>query len=180
MTPSVREAFIAALARRAQDHEGATRELLEARLAQLRAQSEASGSKSLLPLGLEGERGPLGRLADGFAARHANMDPTGPEVPGLSAGSAAQRELGTLRQFRGAWSRMFAEQRLRQTMEQVPPQAGPLNSHHLVHRALAVMQEISPAYLQRFVTQVEALLWLEQQQLPVVAPTQRQEKRKKK
>ncbi|MET4576100.1 DUF2894 domain-containing protein [Ottowia thiooxydans] len=180
MTPSVREALIAAMARRAQDHQGATRELLEARLAQLGAESESSVSKSLPPVSRSSERGPLGRLADGLAARHASAEPSGPDVPGLSAGSAAQRELGTLRQFRGAWSRMFAERRLRQTMEQVPPQAGPLNSHHMVHRALAVMQEISPAYLQRFVTQVEALLWLEQQQMPVAAPTQRQEKRKKK
>ena len=57
-----------------------------------------------------------------------------------------------------------AEQRLRQTLAQVPPQAGPLNSHHLVHRALATMQEVSPAYLQRFVTHVEALLWMERRQ----------------
>jgi len=44
----------------------------------------------------------------------------------------------------------------------VPPQAGPLNALHLLHRALVGMQAISPDYLQHFVAHVDALLWLEQ------------------
>ncbi|WP_051237433.1 DUF2894 domain-containing protein [Ottowia thiooxydans] len=179
MTLSVREAFIAALARRVDDHQGAARALLEARLAALRAESVSQPAMSSRPGGQAGTRGPLGQLADGIAARHAANEPPVTQAAGLTSASPAQRELGTLRQFRGAWSRLFAEQRLRQTLAQVPPQAGPLNSHHLVHRALAVMQDISPAYLQRFVTQVEALLWLEQQQTSVGGVPQRLDKKRK-
>jgi hypothetical protein len=38
----------------------------------------------------------------------------------------------------------------------------PLNSQHLVHRALATMRDTSPAYLQQFVSYVDALLWMDQ------------------
>lgn len=91
-------------------------------------------------------------------------------APGLlpsaaSAGPAAQsapRDLASVQRFRGTWSRLSADERLRQTLAQVPPQAGPLNSLHLLHRALVGMQDISPDYLQHFVAHVDALLWLEQ------------------
>ena len=40
--------------------------------------------------------------------------------------------------------------------------AGPLNSHHLVHRALLLMRELSPEYLNRFMSYVDSLLWIDQ------------------
>ncbi len=84
----------------------------------------------------------------------------------LGGGNAAQagapRELASVQRFRGTWSRLSADERLRQTLAQVPPQAGPLNALHLLHRALVGMQAISPDYLQHFVAHVDALLWLEQ------------------
>lgn len=91
---------------------------------------------------------------------------SGPAAP-------AALELAAVRRFRGTWSRLSAEERLRQTLAQVPPQAGPLNALHLLHRALVGMHGISPDYLQHFVAQVDALLWLEQVQaasLPVARP----------
>jgi hypothetical protein len=42
-----------------------------------------------------------------------------------------------------------------------PDNAGPLNSHRLVLRSLALMQAASPHYLRRFLSQVDTLLWLE-------------------
>lgn len=90
------------------------------------------------------------------------------QAPGQAPGSrepagpsAAPAELKSVRQFRGAWKRLNAEQKLRQSRAQVPDKAGPLNTQRLVHRTLALMHAASPAYLQQFVQQVETLLALE-------------------
>jgi len=72
------------------------------------------------------------------------------------------RELKSLRYFRSTWSRLSAEQQLAQALAQAPENAGPLNSHLLVLRALQLMQDVSPDYLQRFMSYVDTLLWLEQ------------------
>lgn len=182
MNSSVNDAFIDALARRAERYQGAARRVLDARLAALRSQrgqqavSSSARSDQLL------SRGPLGQLADGLVSRHQLSEPpeaaTGQTPSEAAPQWSSERELGTLRQFRGAWARLSAEQRLRQALAQVPAQAGPLNSNHLVHRALVTMQEISPAYLQRFVNYVDTLLWLDQQQEAAVTHSARQEKRR--
>ncbi len=179
MSPFTREAFVAAFTRRAAGHQGAARAVLEARLATLKA--PATPGEADLPAARRtpAPRGSLGQLADGLAARHARGESLAGDPAQPASVTAPQRELGTLRDFRGAWSRLFAEQRLRQALAHVPQQAGPLNSHHLVHRALATMQEISPAYLQRFVSHVDTLLWLEQQQAPAKPQAARPEKRRK-
>jgi hypothetical protein len=51
---------------------------------------------------------------------------------------------------------------MRQSLEQVPGNAGPLNSSSLVHRALSLMREVSPGYLKQFLSYVDALSWMEQ------------------
>lgn len=175
MSLPVREAFIAALTRRAERYQGAAREVLEAKLAALAGKGTAGEPSLPAPASPQAARGALGQLADGLAARHVDSEQLTDEV----GAAAAPRELATLRQFRATWSRLSAEQRVRQTMAQVPAQAGPLNSHHLVHRALATMQEVSPAYLQRFVTHVEALLWIERQQASVSLAAGRLDKPRK-
>jgi len=63
--------------------------------------------------------------------------------------------------FRATWDRLSAAQRLTQSLAKVPDNAGPLNSLQLVHRSLALMSELSPEYLHRFLAHVDALLWLE-------------------
>ncbi|RYF44640.1 MAG: DUF2894 domain-containing protein, partial [Comamonadaceae bacterium] len=76
----------------------------------------------------------------------------------------------TLGYLRNTWAALSAERRLTQSLATVPGNAGPLNSHHLAHRALTVMREISPGYLSRFVSHVDALLWLDQaSSAPVLA-----------
>ena len=186
MTPSVREAFISALATRAAKHEGALRVRLEARLAELKSEAQTSEVISqVVAVRAPSRRGPLGQLADGLAARYAVHESApaarspSSSVAASTYASAGQRELTTLRRFRREWSRLSSEQRLRQAMAQVPTQAGPLNSHHLVHRALETMQDVSPAYLQRFVSHVDALLALEQQQAPPSPKATRPESRRK-
>lgn len=64
--------------------------------------------------------------------------------------------------FKHTWSRLRAEQRLRQALAQVPATAGPLNSSHVMNRALQAMHQLSPAYLDAFMLHVDTLLWLEQ------------------
>ncbi len=75
---------------------------------------------------------------------------------------SATNELKALRLVRDTWAKQSNEQRVTQALGNVPADAGPLTSHKLVTRSLATMRDISPAYLNRFVAYVEALLWLEQ------------------
>jgi hypothetical protein len=62
-----------------------------------------------------------------------------------------------------------SEKQLRQSLDQVPRNAGPLNSSSLVHRALSLMREVSPGYLQQFLAYADALSWLEQLNASVAA-----------
>jgi hypothetical protein len=64
--------------------------------------------------------------------------------------------------FQGTWSRLRAEQRLRQVLAHVPASAGPLNSSHLVNRALQAIRDLSPEYLDAFMSHIDTLQWLEQ------------------
>ena len=56
----------------------------------------------------------------------------------------------------------IGQQRLTQTLAKVPDNAGPLNTQRLMHQALSLMGDASPAYLQHFMAHVDALLTLEQ------------------
>ena len=63
--------------------------------------------------------------------------------------------------FRETWSKVRTEKQYRQALDQVPRNAGPLNSSSLVHRSLSLMRDLSPGYLQQFLSYVDALSWLE-------------------
>ena len=76
--------------------------------------------------------------------------------------SASYPELPALDYFREVWSKVRTEKQMRQSLEQVPGNAGPLNSSSLVHRALSLMREVSPGYLKQFLSYVDALSWMEQ------------------
>lgn len=71
-------------------------------------------------------------------------------------------ELKTAQSFRNTWSKLSVEKRVMQALDQAPKNAGPINSHMLVVRSLALMRDISPDYLNRFTTYVDTLLCLEQ------------------
>jgi hypothetical protein len=70
-------------------------------------------------------------------------------------------ELKTVRESRATWARMSVDKQLAQAMKQAPQNAGPINSHMLVLRSLAMMQELSPDYLSRMVSYVDTLLLLD-------------------
>jgi hypothetical protein len=95
------------------------------------------------------------------AGQHPQPGPLAGLVEELNARAPADLD-ETLGYLRTTWSRLSAERRLTQSLATVPGNAGPLNSHHLAHRALTVMREISPGYMSRFVSYVDALLWLDQ------------------
>jgi hypothetical protein len=71
-------------------------------------------------------------------------------------------ELKTIRNFRSTWAKLSVDKQLAQALEQAPKNAGPINSHMLVLRSLALMRDISPDYLNRFMSYADTLLCLEQ------------------
>ena len=83
-------------------------------------------------------------------------------APVEAEGALSYPELEALAYFRDTWSRLSSERQLRQSLAQVPGNAGPLNSSSLVHRSLSLMRELSPGYLQQFLSYVDALSWMEQ------------------
>ncbi|WP_448169149.1 DUF2894 domain-containing protein [Burkholderia ambifaria] len=145
-----------ALEKRAAAFDGDARALLDARLATLlegfaelvaRA-GEATGASDTAQAAAQAPaRGALGGLVEQLA-RDAQADRRGvdPEL---------------IDYFRTMWSKVRTEQQYRQSLDQVPRNAGPLNSNSLVHRSLATMRELSPEYLQQFLSYIDALAWLE-------------------
>jgi hypothetical protein len=77
------------------------------------------------------------------------------------AGAQAGDELSSVQGFREAWSRVHAQEQVERAVARKPMQAGPLNSQVLALDALALMGEVSPGYLRRFMLHIESLQWLE-------------------
>lgn len=170
--------FIEALSRRAARYQGEVRNVLDDRLAEAlqnfserfeRAQGEAESSNDPLPQDGQGSQSPLAALAAYIAQASATDAGAAIEPDDELAGKAptdspaiAAEELKSIRYFRDTWSRLSVDQQLAQAVAQAPENAGPLNSHLLMLRALQRMRDISPEYLNRFLAYADALLWLEQ------------------
>jgi hypothetical protein len=73
-----------------------------------------------------------------------------------------RNELASVRRFRRAWASSRTQDQVAQAASRKPANAGPLNSHVLVLRSLALMRGLSPDYLRRFLVHVESLQWLDQ------------------
>jgi hypothetical protein len=184
-TPTLRQRHIQALQRRAGQHDGAVRQLIEARLQALRAAEAEATGQAPAPRAAVRLEGPAPRRAGLLAELLAHIEAQGAAGPRSPAGAPAPapttslaaldpparhpgvrtrpRELKALRDHAPAWAGLRMQQRVRQALAAVPPQAGPLNTQRLLHETLCRLQAASPAYLQRLVAQVETLLWLEQQ-----------------
>jgi hypothetical protein len=76
--------------------------------------------------------------------------------------AGTRSELKTIRNFRNTWSKLSADNQVAQALKQAPKNAGPINSHMLVLRSLALMRDISPDYLNRFMSYTNTLLSLDQ------------------
>lgn len=163
-----RFALMAALAHRAARHDGAVRQRLEARLQEL-AEAYAGllvdrpGTKPLPAAG----GSPLKRLLEQFAdaPRLAAAPPRAPvaqaaEAGGLAAADAAA--MPVLDEFQQLWSRIRIDSLLRQCLDSLSEDAGPLHSSVLTYRAMMLMRDISPGYLQHFIAYTDVLTWMEQ------------------
>jgi hypothetical protein len=163
----VRFHFIDALERRAAAHGGAARRILDDRLAGLvAAYAEAlqgapaeTGQADAVAAPGGSARGPLGVLADQLAARAVARggEPAASDAP---SGQVALPAAEVLDEFRRIWSQVRSESQLRQSLERLPANAGPLNSSTLVHRSIALMRELSPGYLEQFLAYLDDLSWL--------------------
>ena len=71
-------------------------------------------------------------------------------------------ELSVMQHFRQSKAKNHSEQRLTRVMQEGPEDAGPLNSQALIIRSLNTMHELSPGYINRFISYMDTLLWLEQ------------------
>ncbi len=76
--------------------------------------------------------------------------------------TASPQDLKSAVRFRETWARISAETEVDKAAHRAPENAGPLNAHNLVLRTLALMRELSPDYLRRFMGHTESLLWLDQ------------------
>ena len=106
-------------------------------------------------------RSPLAQLLDHLSGHEASARDAAPASQPTAPGTNALPELKSVRHFRGTWSRLRADRSLLQSQSTLPDNAGPLNSHNLVHRSLRLMRDASPDYLNRFMVYVDALGGLE-------------------
>ena len=179
----VRFCFIEAMARRASGYEGETRRRLEQRLAGLVAdygEGLARVAGTSLPPdtapprpGIAGDLAALtARLGRGMhataavpdapATPHAAQTANARHTPAAaSAHRARLAEPALADYFRDTWARVSVDLQLRESQAGVPENAGPLNTNQLVHRSLSLMREVSPGYLEQFLSYVDALAWLE-------------------
>jgi hypothetical protein len=128
----------------------------------------------------------LRRLIDTLKAREQNaslgalvrqLEQHSPENADARAAEdiGPRSELKTIRNFRNTWAKLSVDKQVARALEQAPKNAGPINSHMLVLRSLALMRDTSPDYLNRFMSYADTLLCLDQgEKEKLVAPKKRQ------
>jgi hypothetical protein len=141
------------IAKLSSPEEGEWRRLLDARLA---------GLMTAYAEDIERKRDELQTQTAGVAQAASANAQRDTSLAALSASLNARPDRAdtladALQYFHATWSKLSAGRQLRQSLEQVPGNAGPLNSNRLVHRALSLMNELSPDYLQQFLSYVETL-----------------------
>lgn len=160
--------YMAALHRRAAGHGGETRRVLENRLSAL-IQAYADDLQRAAPETEGGNRttapearahGMLRELADELACRTASRN--GTSAAAETELRAAFPEMPALDDVRRIWDSVRTDSQMRRSLEPSSTDAGPLNSSRLVHRALTLMRELSPGYLQQFLSYIDVLSWLQQ------------------
>lgn len=145
--------FIEVLARRATGQPDSVKRLLDIKVQQALAelQTRLSNSPQKTEQTIEKTRGQEGI----FSAILAHLA----QLRHQALGDATAQS--SVDYFRDNWSRLSTARKVNQALDQAPRNAGPINSHGLVLRSLAQMRDASPAYLNHFVSYVDALLALE-------------------
>ena len=160
--------YIEVLARRTQAHTGAARPLLQDKLERaLDACSARLQAIEAAPFGAH-EPPPSAAPRSALAQLLQDIAPAASAVPLAAATPAAVQKAGWqaerphVQQFRQQLSKISVQKQVRQAIAQAPQNAGPINSHMLVLRALGLMRDISPDYLDRFMGYVDTLLCLDE------------------
>ncbi|HEX7731292.1 MAG TPA: DUF2894 domain-containing protein [Rhodanobacter sp.] len=166
---SLRFALMVALAQRAARHGGAVRQRLDARLQEL---AEAYAGLLAQPSAAKPSSGagesPLQRLLERFAdaprlvaAPHHASAQRAAEAGG-PATAVDTAPMPMLDEFQQLWSRIRIDSLLRQCLDSLSEDAGPLHSSVLTYRAMMLMRDVSPGYLQHFIAYTDVLTWMEQ------------------
>ncbi len=188
----VRLHYIEVLAKRASAHQGSARRMLDAKLAQAllafkerfdlaqgdareavarSAQQYPQAAKDLQRLFAAGDFKGLqrfiatlqsGQASLGALVRRLEQHASETADARLEGNAGPRPELKSIRNFRNTWSKLSVDKQVKQALGQAPKNAGPINSHMLVLRSLALMRDISPDYLNRFMSYADALLSLDQ------------------
>lgn len=171
-----RFAYLQALAQRMQAQPPAVQQVLQGRLdaavaayaAQVCTTAPPQAATEPPPEPVRAADSPLALLNRDLAARaRADADQV------RTSESASMSEMKSVRQFSEVWSKISAEQQVTRAMRKAPEHAGPLNSHKLMLRSLALMRGLSPDYLRRFLSQMDSLLWLEETNAQLARPAPR-------
>ena len=168
----VRFHYIEVLAQRAGSQSGSVKRILDGKLdaavAALRqrleqAQGDALRATVAVPAASAIQRETLGDLV-----RHIAQQTPQPSGTGIAASmvTTPRTELKSVHYFRNTWSKLSAEKQVTQAMGQAPKNAGPINSHVVALRSLALMRDTSPDYLNRFMSYVDTLLCLDHSDKP--------------
>ncbi len=172
----VRFHYIEVLAQRASTHHGSVRRILDEKLATAVAglRQRFEQSQSTAPDAVAASEAVEHRETLGDLVRHMAQHSPDKVVGRLDAHIPPRAELKSVKYFRNTWSKLSAEKQVTQALGQAPKNAGPINSHVVALRALALMRDTSPDYLNRFMSYVDTLLCLDQSDkaaLPVAKPS---------
>jgi hypothetical protein len=163
----VRFHFIDAMDRRAVNHSGEARRILDDRLSKLIEAyandyvNDLENAASRTADASDPAHSALAGLTE-YMSRCAPVDRDDPTAVHTLPRRSSYPEMEVLDYFRKTWTQVSTERQFRQSLAQVPGNAGPLNSSSLVHRSLALMRELSPGYLEQFLSYIDALSWMEQ------------------
>ena len=159
--------YIEVLAARTQAQSGAAQALLEGKLASVldtfrdRLHTVSATPAGTTTTATAAPPSPLAQLLQDIAPPTA-APPTTPASRTLTPAAGWRAESPRVRQFRKQLSQISVQKQVRQAIAQAPQNAGPINSHMLVLRALGLMRDISPGYLNRFMGHVDTLLCLDE------------------
>lgn len=105
---------------------------------------------------------PLRELLDYVEATRDTISPVATAAATNDTWQTSASPSSVLDEFQQLWGRIRTDSQLRQSLAAVPEDAGPLHSSALLHRAITLMQDVAPGYLQHFIAYVDALSWMEQ------------------
>ena len=138
----------------------------DARRPSLRALREAIGQ-----LDIEGDAVGQQMSFDALLAKHEAE--VVQECGGVREESSDENshELKSFKLFKDTWARLHSERVVTQAIQSKPSNPGPLNPQMLAIKSLSTMRELSPNYLNRFVSYVDTLLWLERASAGLITET---------